>query len=309
MDRDSQQLSDLILDPTQRDREPRQGQIGEVRGFVVPQSIDEEARTMRFACSSNQLDRYGEIVEPAAFQKWLPTFMANPVFVAGHVYIGNNGEATTIGRWTDLQVTDQGLEGTVQFMGDDDPLARQYWQRYSKGFQRAVSVGFITHAHEMQEREIEGVTQRVRVFTEVELVEISAVAIPANRESLVRAASATSAPGGAPESAAPAEHQQPSDGLQKTIQQTVKQEIQKCLDAGPGSPMATLFDQVVAAHQDGGGLGLGFEDDDDDLPPEGSGSDDPETLDASDLYLDGEDSGGDDVADLRLAFDDDDDNY
>jgi hypothetical protein len=49
-----------------------------------------------------------------------------------------------------------------------------------------VSVGFITHAFEMREMEFDGSTQRVRVFTDVELIEISAVAIPANRESLIR---------------------------------------------------------------------------------------------------------------------------
>jgi len=107
------QLNDL-LDPTQRDREPQPGQIGVVRAFVQPGSIDEDNRTMRFVGSTRNLDRYGEIVEPKAFEKWLPTFMANPVFVAGHVYIGMSGEPTTIGHWLDMQVTDEGLEGTAR---------------------------------------------------------------------------------------------------------------------------------------------------------------------------------------------------
>jgi len=94
-------LSDL-LDPTQRDREPQRGQLGVVRAFVQPGSIDEERRTMRFVCSTKNLDRYGEIVEPRAFEKWLPTFMQNPVFIAAHVYTTPNGEPTTIGHWTDL---------------------------------------------------------------------------------------------------------------------------------------------------------------------------------------------------------------
>jgi len=178
-------------------------------------------------------------------------------------------------------VTEQGLEGTVQFL-DGDELAERYWNRYRKGVQKAVSVGWITHSHEMREVEIDGTTQRVRVFTEVELVEISAVAIPANRESLVRAASA-----GSLLSMAGTDTSGGDDGgstdLQTTIQQAVRQEIHKCLDAGPGSPIATLFAQVVRAY--GGDRSLGFGVEDDDLheeTPDHALDDEPEDGDPGD---------------------------
>jgi len=282
-----QQIADAILDVEQRTQEPRQGQKGFVRAFVQPGSIDEERRTMRFVCSTKDLDRYGEIVEPQAFEKWLPTFLENPLFLAGHKHIGEGGEPTSIGQWLDLQVTDQGLEGTAQFL-DGDELAEQYWNRYRKGVQKAVSVGFITHAHEMREVEVDGVNQRVRVFTEVELVEISAVTVPANRGSLVRAASAESAL--ATQSAGGEGGSTPgqvlSDEQNKAIRQTVKQEIHRCLDAGPGSPLATLFTQVVRAHA--GDRGLGFGDETDDLAPD--------VLDDDDASLDFDEASGGDQA-------------
>jgi HK97 family phage prohead protease len=295
MDTLAKQIADTILDVEQRDQQPQPGQKGFVRAFVQPSTIDEERRTMRFVCSTKDLDRYGEIVEPSAFEKWLPTFMENPLFLAGHLHIGNNGEPTSIGQWVDLQVTSEGLEGTAQFL-DGDELAEQYWNRYRKGVQKAVSVGFIVHSHEMRDVEINGVTQRVRVFTEVELVEISAVTVPANRGSLVRAASAEAALASQTSGGSDKAADDGSTDLQKTIEQTVKREIHRCLDAGPGSPLASLFTQVVRAHA--GGQGLGFEDEEDDLPPDPSEADEDEALDFDDAS--GRDSGGDDELNREL---------
>jgi len=190
MTTDLQQRIATTLDPTIRTTEPAAGDIGHNRMFLQPGSIDEDNRTARFVCSSGEVDRYGEIVEPQAFARWLPVFMQNPVLLAGHAHIGPAGEPTTIGHWIDLEVTEQGLVGTAQFLADDPSgLADAYWYRYLNGAQKAVSVGFIVHRFEMRQIDQDGQRQLTRVFTEVELVEISAVAIPANRESLIRAAS------------------------------------------------------------------------------------------------------------------------
>lgn len=177
-----------MLDPSQRDREPKAGDVG-FSTFAI-RAVDVDARTVTAVVSTPDIDRYEEIVEPKAFKKWLKTFMGNPVFCAGHQYVGRAGEPTVIGHWTELRVTDEGLVGTAQFANSE--LGEQYWQLYRDAHMRAFSVGWITHNYEMREFELEkGVTKKIRVFTEVELVEISAVAVPANREALVRAAAAT----------------------------------------------------------------------------------------------------------------------
>lgn len=181
-------LASLFLDSSQRDVEPRQGQIGHTSMAV--RSVDEEKRQVHFLCSTGQIDRYGEVVDPEALKAAVPDFMKNPVFVAGHVYSTPNGEPTVIGHWSKLWVSKDGLEGIVQF-DDEDPLALRYWNHFRKGNMRAVSIGFKTRAWEMREfKGDDGQARRVRVFTQLDLLEISAVTIPANPAALIRAASA-----------------------------------------------------------------------------------------------------------------------
>jgi hypothetical protein len=174
------------LDPSQRDTAPQTRALGHARMTV--KTIDEAARQIHFVCSTGDVDRYGEIVEPDAYRESIPAFMLNPVFPASHTYIGPAGEPTALGHWVKVWTTPTTLEGIAQF-DDEDPLAVRYWNLYRKGSLRAVSVGFLTLAHEMREMTIDGRAQRVRVFTKVELLEISATMIPANRAAMRRAAS------------------------------------------------------------------------------------------------------------------------
>lgn len=180
------------LDPTRRDVAPRAGQIGCTSMRV--KSIDDAKRQIHFLCSTDEIDRYNESIDKPAWEAAIPPFMTNAVFPAGHVYIGMSGEPTIIGSWVKLWVSKDGLEGIAQFDDEENELATKYWNLYRKGHMKAVSVGFIAVAWEMRDVMIGTRPQRTRVFTEVELIEISAVAIGANRSALVRAASAP-APG------------------------------------------------------------------------------------------------------------------
>ena len=177
-----------LLNPASRSVEPSAGDIA--CSQLQVREIDQDARAVRAVVSTGNVDRYQEIVEPKAFAKWLKHFEANPVMLAAHDHSAwASGEPTVIGRWTDLSIQDDGLHATGQFMPDDD-LAERYWRRYRDGFMRAFSVGFLAHRWEMREMSSDdGATKRLRVFTEVELLEISAVAVPANRQALSRAAS------------------------------------------------------------------------------------------------------------------------
>lgn len=170
-----------FLDPRTREVEPSKGDLGAV-GMAV-KAINEQERSIEFVCSTGNVDRYEEIIDPSAFKELLPVFETNPVFLAGHQHSSFTGEPTVIGHWRDLKITSDGLVGKAHFA--NTPLAETYWQLYIENHMRAVSVGFITHEWEM--REIN--KNKIRVFTKVELIEISAVAVPANREALARAAS------------------------------------------------------------------------------------------------------------------------
>ena len=244
MDPLKSKIEELILDPAQRAATPHAGQIGYVRAFAQPESIDTENRRIRFVCSTRNIDRYGEIVEPEAFRASLDTFRANPVFMAGHVYVAPSGKPTSIGHWPEIGITSDGLEGVAEFMADDE-LAEDYWKRYSRGVQKAVSVGFIVHAWRMEDREVEGQRQRVRVFTDVELIEVSAVAIPANRQSLVRAAGLYAGGMRAAAAAGGAGALEGGEELSKAIEPAIERVLERRLDASPGGYLSVLVQDVV----------------------------------------------------------------
>src|SRR5690606_1591687 len=117
----------------------------------------------------------------------IEAFMDNPVLIAGHTYVGLSGEPTVIGNWTKVWVSQDGLEGIAEFDAELK-LAQDYFGLYQRGRMKAVSVGFIAIEWIMRELDQGDRKQRVRAFTKVELLEISAVAIPANRAALMRAA-------------------------------------------------------------------------------------------------------------------------
>lgn len=176
-----------ILDPAHRELAPENRSLGFTRAQV--KGIDEQARTVTAIVSTANVDRYEEIIEPEAYRKHLAAFMMNPVMLAGHAHSTADGRPSVIGHWKDVRITKEGLIGTAQF--SRTPLGEEWWQLYLDGSMRAFSVGFIASKWEMRDMKTPGgESRRLRVFTEVELLEISAVAIPANREALVLAASA-----------------------------------------------------------------------------------------------------------------------
>lgn len=152
--------------------------------FIFAKSaIDEKNRKIRFLASTPSIDRDGERVLPEAFEAHLPNFMINPVFLAGHQHRLSDGSPSVIGRVVKIWTDKVGLWIIVQFAKTG--LAEEYWQLYSTGFMKAVSIGFIPKKW----RDIIENGQRIREHTEIELIEISAVAVPANADALVRSKS------------------------------------------------------------------------------------------------------------------------
>jgi len=192
----------VLLDPERRDLEPRAGQVGHTRMFARAKTINLDERTIDFVLSTADIDRYGEIVEPSAFRGSLPQFMRNPAFPFGHWYEASGDQTPTLGHWRDVRITEGALVGTAWFKPRG--LGEQVWLDYVEGNLTSVSVAFLTRAWEMREVPIDGVQRRVRVFTEVDLLEVSAVLIPANPKARLRAAHYTPpAPGSSPAATVP----------------------------------------------------------------------------------------------------------
>ncbi len=127
--------------------------------------------------STDSVDRDGEIVEPSAFKKTLPKFMKRPVLVSSHDY---RDLTSQIGEWTKLKITENGIEGKPKYyVGQGNEQADWGFKLASKGM-AAFSIGFIPK----EWVDGDGVKEPRRTYKEVELLEISQVIVPSNREAI-----------------------------------------------------------------------------------------------------------------------------
>ena len=127
--------------------------------------------------STSSMDRDGEIIEPSAFKKTIPKFMKHPVLVASHDYRDLTNQ---IGEWTKLKLTEDGIEGKPKYyIGMGNEQADWAYKLAQKGV-AAFSIGFIPKEWE----DGDGQKSPRRTYKEVELLEISQVIIPSNREAI-----------------------------------------------------------------------------------------------------------------------------
>ena len=265
--------------------------FGEVR------EVNVERREVTAILSTPAVDRYEEVVLPSAYLKRLDRFKTNPVLCANHVYSAADGSPGVIGVWTEIEVrrvpgVGEALVGTCRFM-EDDELAEKWWQRYRQGVAKAFSVGFLIHSYEVRSMQDEegGKEKRVRTYTDVELIEVSAVTIPANPEAISLAVTASARGGVMPSSVldpdtigddtAPsnrelrkqiARHVRPV--VREVIGKELRPALREVLNTDPGGEMSNFIQDVIDAvrtspvaeaylSDDFGGKG--FDDDLDDL--------------------------------------------
>lgn len=147
------------------------------RAEVKSVNADEGMVDMLIPVSTASVDRDGEIVEPSAFKKTLPKFMKRPVLVSSHDY---RDLTSQIGEWTKLKITDAGVEGKPKYyINEGNEQADWGFKLASKGM-AAFSIGFIP----IKWQDGDGVKSPRRTFQEVELLEISQVIVPSNREAI-----------------------------------------------------------------------------------------------------------------------------
>jgi len=147
-------------------------------------AADTEGRRITAAVSSEAIDRDSEIITADAMKKAMTEFMKNPVILVSHSHHLDSGVSPVIGRV--LSWYQQGKKTFCEIEFADTPLGLQYWQLYKDKFQKAFSIGFNSNPQKQERRTIDGKT--VLVHNEIELYEISAVAVPANPEALSKAA-------------------------------------------------------------------------------------------------------------------------
>lgn len=147
-------------------------------------SVDVDNKTLTVLVSSNKVDRYGDVVLPEAFKKHLKIYKAHPVLLSSHDYYDLRKQ---IGEAKSVKITEEGLEATfVYYAGEGNPEADWGWTLAQKKI-ASFSIGFMGLDYEwIKEKDKDTGNEYItgRKFTEIELLEISQVLVPANRQSV-----------------------------------------------------------------------------------------------------------------------------
>lgn len=152
-----------------------------IKRGAYTRSIDGSNYTLEAYASTGNIDRYNEIILPAAYAKTIKSYLKdNPVILWGHEH-----SELPVAKTIEARVDDVGLWVKLQFAVKEYEFAEQVWKLYEGGYLNAFSVGF--RPLKYLEPNEAGNDTGVRVYTLVELYEISSVTVPANRESLVLA--------------------------------------------------------------------------------------------------------------------------
>ena len=133
-------------------------------------------RGLRVTISTRRQDRHGDILEPGGAQ--VAAFLKNPVVLWAHEH-----RSLPIGRVKTLTREGEALKAEVVFA--ETPFAQEVHGLYASGFLKAWSVGFLPLEWEVLE-DGEGRFEGYHIRS-WELVELSAVPVPANAEALTEA--------------------------------------------------------------------------------------------------------------------------
>jgi hypothetical protein len=156
-----------------------------------PASFDVDKGTGIFRISGPKTDRYGDTVQPKGMDN--EEFRKTPVILFGH-----NDENPPIGKSMGEEPEDDGVYSLAQFdlKNDPDGFNKKVFGQYVDGFMTAVSIRFVPKAYDkiMKTVTVDDVEKEVWTggfdFKEWELLEYSAVPIPAYPDALALSAGA-----------------------------------------------------------------------------------------------------------------------
>ncbi len=126
--------------------------------------------------STGEVDRHGDVVSPDGWH--LEGYRRNPVILWAHDY-----RRPAIGRAQAVWQDERALLARLEFAPTE--FAQNIASLYRQGYQRGVSVGFRPLRFEERRDARSGAFLGIR-FLEQELLEISAVPVPANDGALLR---------------------------------------------------------------------------------------------------------------------------
>jgi HK97 family phage prohead protease len=157
---------------------------GRVKGF-------NDDGTMSAYASTLSIDRDNEIILPTAYLASKESFMKNPVLLQFHDYWDE-----PVGKIVNLSHDEFGIVMDVEFAPTE--AGEKFKTLYKGGFMNAFSIGFIPKEYVTPNDEeyatlgLKGINKSSvrRVYTEIELLEVSCVPVPANRDAVTLAVKA-----------------------------------------------------------------------------------------------------------------------
>jgi HK97 family phage prohead protease len=151
--------------------------------YTIKQQGEEKNRILRFIGSDESQDRGGDRILNEGWE--LDNFVKNPVFLWAHDYF-----SLPIGKAQGVTSEKGKLIFDIQFAtADQYEFADTVYKLYKGGFLTAVSVGFIPKEWKFLEKEDDDPSQffMPKIFLRQELLELSAVPVPANANALMQA--------------------------------------------------------------------------------------------------------------------------
>ena len=130
--------------------------------------------------STESEDRDGDIIRQSGWK--LGDFQRHPVLLASHDYRSLRSQ---IGEWESMEVKDGNLQGVARYYVGQGNEDADWGHKLAVQGKAAYSVGFIPLEFEEREGEPEkGLDFPTFEFTSQELLEVSHVTIPSNRDAL-----------------------------------------------------------------------------------------------------------------------------
>jgi len=144
-------------------------------------AVDEEEGIvdMLIPLSTPSEDRDEEVIDAMAFKKSLPAFRKRPILLSSHDYRDLRKQ---IGEFTTIKVTEDGLIGKPKYYINDGNEEADWAFKLAARNMAAFSVGFIPNPDAI----VEGDDKKGprRTYKEAELLEVSQVTVPSNREAI-----------------------------------------------------------------------------------------------------------------------------
>lgn len=127
--------------------------------------------------SVGTVDRDEELIVPTAYEKTIPIFMKRPVLVSSHAYSDLRKQ---IGEFKEIKIKGKGVFAKPKYYVDEGNEEADWGYNLALHNMAAYSVGFIP------KKWTDGKSEKEprRTYTEVELLEISQVVVPSNRDAI-----------------------------------------------------------------------------------------------------------------------------